>query len=363
MNTVLVTIVGPDGRADAVAPADVPLRELLATFAQLAAGVRDDAGDDARWELGPPGHPPLLASGTLDSHGVADGGVLHLRRSGTPLDAPPRNPAPGPAPDGSTPVARTRDALPEWLHAGERMRAALRAALGTADDVRGPAMIEPSTSRRARARASWRATDYRRALEDAIAGGPLRQPVTIAVISPRAGAGRSTVALALGGLLDRLRSERVVNVRATSAADGEPADPFGVGALGDGAGVIVVDCGPGLDDPAARAALLAADQIVLVVEPDDAAPRLLAAAGEWLVSGGPSAVVVVNKLPPRGLDIGWLEREMPDARGLIALHSDPRQAARLGSVPSCGRDPYGAWSLPLRELAAVLVEDWSRRGS
>lgn len=387
MNTVLVTIVGPDGRTDAAAPADTPLAELLATFAQLtgARGAHD-------WELSSPGHPPLASGRTLGEQGVADGSVLHLR----PAGAPPEPAAPDPlaalpaAPDGSSPVQRTREALPEWFGRAGRLRAAL-----------GGGGADGGESWPRRVRAGWTAAGYRPGLERSIAAPRLRRPIAIGVVSSCAGAGRSTVALALASLLSQARGEPVCLIDAARAGASHLAvdDPFGSGLPGafvtgpyglltlapssghepDGldaaeherliasaraaAGVSVIDCGPGLDDPAAQAALRAADQLVVVVEAGPLAAALVAEAGARLAGCAAGAVLAVNRIPPRGLEVGGLEHELPAARGLVAIGSDERQVARLAA----GTFAWDAaarrgWDLPLRELAAVLAADWPRQG-
>jgi MinD-like ATPase involved in chromosome partitioning or flagellar assembly len=392
VNTVLVTIVGPEGRMDAAAPADAPVRELLPTFAQLT-GVRDPAG----WDVGPPGRAPLLAEGTLGEQGVVDGSVLHLRPRGeeAPVEAvvvdPDRE-----AEDGSTPVQRTRDALPEWLGLGGRLRAACRA------DADG---VTVRVAWAVRMRAGWRAGCYERQLEQAIRARRLGHAVTIAVVSPSGGAGRTTIATLLGSLLAQLRVDRALVLDAAPAAAGRagiaaeellamlesgltatqldaylvPANdglellPTLPGAdarvyervirrLRETAGLLVVDCGPGLDDPLAQAALAVADQVVVVVEAGPASAQLVARASATLGDDAPPAVLVVNRVPARGQDVAWLEHEIPSARGLIAVHDDPRRAAQLAAGELTWSEPAGAWDLPLRELAALLAAEWVRLG-
>ena len=88
MNTVLITIVGPAGRADAAAPADAPIAELLPGLARLAG-----AGGADGWEIALPGRPALIGTRTLGEQGVADGGVCSCvrpaRRLGRPSAPPP----------------------------------------------------------------------------------------------------------------------------------------------------------------------------------------------------------------------------------------------------------------------------------
>jgi MinD-like ATPase involved in chromosome partitioning or flagellar assembly len=389
VNTVLVTIVGPAGRADAAAPADTPVRELLPTFAQLTG-----AGDARGWDVGPPGSSALLADGTLGDQGVVDGSVLHLRRQGEEPEVAAAVIAPGEeAVDGSTPVRRTRDALPEWLGFGGRLRAACRPDAGGAA-VRGPWHV--------RMRAGWRESSYERRLEEAIRARRLSRPVTIAVVSPSAGAGRTTIATLLGSLLAELRVDRAVVLDAAAAApavaaedllamlenglsatqldaylvpanDGLEVLPVApradartyerlIGRVRETAGLLIVDCGAGLDDPSAQAALATADQVVVVVEAGPASAQLAARASASLGDGAPPAVLVVNRIPPSGQDVGWLEHEIPSARGLIAVHDDLRQAERLTAGELTWSERAGAWDEPLRELAALLASEWARLG-
>ncbi len=379
MNTVLVTIVGPEGRTDAAAPADTPLRELVPTFAQLTGTIGSDASG---WDVGPPGRSPLLANSSLGDQGIVDGSVLHLRPRGAA--SPVLELAPPPErlrPDDSSPVRRTRDTLPEWLGVGGRLRAARGAEGGL--------------------RAGWRTTSYERRLEESIRARRLSRPVTIAVVSPAGGAGRSTIATLLGMLLAQLRVDRTIlldtapvsgfgprhNVAVDSLLDPEVAlDPWLVPAndgltllpvaagadpgayervverLREAAGLVIVDCGAGFDDPAARAALGAADQLVVVVDAGPAGREDVACAAAALGEGTPPAVLVVNRIPARGQDVAWLEHEMPAARGLIAVHSDPRRAARLAAGQLTWSERMGPWDEPLRELAAMLASEWVRLG-
>lgn len=394
MNTVLVTVVGPEGHVDAAVAADAPLEDLLPGLAQLAAPGRDQIP----WELARPSDGTLSSERSLGDQGVADGCVLHLRPRGdntslAALRVPVRAPA-----DGSTPVQRTRDALPEWLGVGRRLRAACRADA----TVGGERRRLP-----ARLRAGWRASSYERRLDDAIRSPRLSRPVTIAVVSPSGGTGKSTIAMLLGMLYAGLREDRTVlldtapvvgfgprhnvavddllgllehGLAATRldaylvpANDGLtvlPAAPGAgpaayervIGRMGETAGILVVDCGAGLDDPAAQAAMVAADQIVVVVDAGPESGELVATTSAVLRDVAPPAVLVVNRIPERGQDVAWLEQEIPDARAMIAVHNDPRRAARL----ACGRltcsERAGAWDEPLRELAAVLASEWVRLG-
>ena len=163
--------------------------------------------------------------------------------------------------------------------------------------------------------------------------------MTIAVVSPKGGVGKSTLTALLGSLLAFLRRDRVVAVETnpdwgslgrrlvpdhpifiddllagplsegpalTNSLDVQlgrgpnglmiapaPTDPDRAARLdeqayrtlfqrlGELVGTLVLDCGTGLDDPPARAALGCADQLVLVCddEPDTASIVAEAASG------------------------------------------------------------------------------------
>ena len=61
-------------------------------------------------------------------------------------------------------------------------------------------------------RAAWAHGDYRQRLEQAIAAPRLQRCVTIAIVSPKGGVGKTTVTALLGSLLAFLRRDRVVAV-------------------------------------------------------------------------------------------------------------------------------------------------------
>jgi hypothetical protein len=175
-----------------------------------------------------------------------------------------------------------------------------------------PARVSPF----GRVRHAWALTRYDRLLERQITAVRLRRCATIAVVSPKGGVGKSTTTALLGSLLAFLRRDRVVAIdtnpdwgslgrrlvpdhqvfiddllagplkdsqlSATQldaqlgrGPDGlmiapAPTDPARAHALdqeayrllfaklGELVGTLVLDCGTGLDSPAARAALAAA---------------------------------------------------------------------------------------------------------
>jgi Mrp family chromosome partitioning ATPase len=177
---------------------------------------------------------------------------------------------------------------------------------------------------------AWTSAGYEHRLDQLVLDVRLRRCATIAVISPKGGVGKTTVTALIGSLLAFLRRDRVVAVETNPdwgslgrrlvpehtifiddllqgpLADGPfsptqldaqlgrgpdglmvapaPTDPTRAQKLDEAAyrtlfarlselvGTLVLDCGTGLDDPPARAALACADQLVLVCddEPDTA---------------------------------------------------------------------------------------------
>jgi len=276
-------------------------------------------------------------------------------------------------------------------------------------------------SRRARAKAAWRSTSYTRRLDEQIAEPRLRRCATVAVVSPKGGVGKTTITALLGSLLARVRHERIVAVdtnpdygslgRALTpdhrvfvddlvdvldhpgltvaeldrklgrAFDGllvlpAPTDPSRMARLDKAAytkvferlkmsvGSLALDCGTGLQEPAAQAAIEAADQIVLVTDAEPSTASLVAEAAQLLKRAGPPMFLIVNKLPRKGgrLDIEMLSRAVPDARGLIAVATEPESASALAAGDWSWDDAPASWQISLRELAAVMVADWPALG-
>ena len=277
-----------------------------------------------------------------------------------------------------------------------------------------------------RVREAWRNTDYQHQLDELILTLRLRRCATIAVISPKGGVGKTTTAALLGSLLAFLRRDRVVAVETNPdwgslgrrlapdhpvfiddllagplldrrlsptqldaqlarGPDGlmvapAPTDPERAKNLDETAyltlfarlselvGTLVLDCGTGLDDPPARAALASADQLVLVCDDEPDTASIVSEAGEWLrrivePTGAQqkSLVVVVNNLRRSSrIDVAALERATGYAHGLAVIPRHERAAARLhGSRFTWNHAPSG-WRTPVRELAALLASDWPR---
>jgi len=271
----------------------------------------------------------------------------------------------------------------------------------------------------ARMRDAWRNSGYEHRLDQLVLGMRLRRCSTIAVVSPKGGVGKTTVTALLGSLLAFLRRDRVVAVETNPdwgslgrrlvpehpifiddllqgpLVDGRlfptqldaqlgrgpdglmvapaPTDPQRAetldeaayrilfGRLGELVGTLVLDCGTGLDDPPARAALACADQLVLVCDDEPDTASIVSEAAEWLQRIDPPLVLVVNNVRRTSrIEVAALEREMSFAQGLAVIPRDERAAGRLhGSRYSWNQAPAG-WQTPVRELAALLASDWRR---
>jgi MinD-like ATPase involved in chromosome partitioning or flagellar assembly len=276
-------------------------------------------------------------------------------------------------------------------------------------------------SRTQRARTSWRSTSYERILDEQIAGPRLRRCATIAVVSPKGGVGKTTMTALLGSLLARVRHERIVavdtnpdygslgraltpdhrvfvddlidvlehpNLSVTEldrklgrAFDGllvlpAPTDPSRMARLDKDAytkvfdrlktivGGLVLDCGTGLQEPSAQAAIEAADQIVLVSDAEPSTASLVAEAAQLLKRAGPPMFLVVNKLPRKGgrLDLEMFSRAVPEARALVDVSADQDTASALAAGDFEWDDAPKHWRYAMRELAAVMVADWPGLG-
>jgi MinD-like ATPase involved in chromosome partitioning or flagellar assembly len=278
-------------------------------------------------------------------------------------------------------------------------------------------------SPRERARHWWRETDYVGRLDRTIALPKLNRCATIAVVSPKGGVGKTTLTALLGSLLSRTRRDRIVAVDtnpdygslgrqltpdhdvyvddlvdvldrpdlSVTALDQHlgrafeglmvlpaPTDPARMARVDELAyrrvierlqslvGVLVLDCGTGLQEPAARAAQATADQIILVSDAQPATASLVADAAHLLSTAGPPLTLVVNKMPVKEkearIDLEGLEELVPDAHGLVTIEDDQRAAQRIAAGEFEWRDAPATWQRSVRELAVVLESDWPALG-
>ncbi len=127
-------------------------------------------------------------------------------------------------------------------------------------------------------------------------------------------------------------------------------------------GTLVLDCGTGLDSPAARAALSCSNQLVLVTDGEPDTASLVAEAAErQLAVRAPALALVVNKLDRSShVDVTALERQLNFADGLVLVPNDRAGVDALHGSRFSWRSAPSGWQTPLRELAALLVAGWRR---
>jgi MinD-like ATPase involved in chromosome partitioning or flagellar assembly len=271
-------------------------------------------------------------------------------------------------------------------------------------------------------RASRRETAYLARLDRAVAAPRLGRCATIAVVSPKGGVGKTTTTALLGSLFARVRRDRIVAVDTnpdfgslgrTLTPDHRlfvddlievlgrpnlsvteldrhlgrgpegmmvlpaPTDPARMARLDEPTyravierlqalvGVLVLDCGTGLQEPAARAAQATADQILLVTDAHPSTASLVAEAADLLRTVGPPITLLVNKMPDEKrsrLDLSALEELVPEAQGLVTFADVPRAAAHVAEGAFAWEDAPESWQTAVRELAVVLASDWPRLG-
>jgi MinD-like ATPase involved in chromosome partitioning or flagellar assembly len=434
---LLVTVECETGRNQVALPGDIPIARLVPQLLEVCRvpGVEETA----QWIVQRDGHL-LPGNLTLEQAGVQEGTVLTLHdlaAGGGDVERPaaampeseaglPGEPSPLAAPGASPgPVTLPRMAqLPERLRAmGEAVISPEHAEAGVLGEPAGSLdahrlTISRSASAVERAREAWRLSDYSTRLADLIAAPRLARCVTIAVVSPKGGVGKTTTAALLGTLFAMIRSDRVIAIDSNPdhgtlgrslTADHPifvddllgvidqpaltvtmlerflgrgphgllvlpaPTDPERmerldraaynrvIHRLQELAGMLILDCGAGLYHPATRAAMEAADQLVLVSDADPLTAGIVVEAGRRLRENR-SYTVVVNKLPRSGgrLDMEGLVGEAKSARGVIGVGADPDAAAKVAD----GRFNWDAapddWQLAFRKLAAVLAADWQQ---
>jgi len=411
VTVVLVTVAGPSGRRDLVVPADVPVGDLLGAVAAALPGGdpavvdgRPGVAGRARWRLGPLGGDPLPPERSLATCGIGDGATLTL----TPAP-PPATVHPPLA--GSTPLASRGAAA---LAAGAETLLAARGGatpLAARGGAAGGRALVGWWGRGPRARDRGEEL-----LEAAIAAPRLRRCAVVGVVSAGAGIGRTTVAALLasvlaatrrgltvavdvhpgpGSLTDRLAPGQDVPAGdllglldhpaltggellaclagrpggagsrsaspAVAGVGGSPAPDrrawtLLVRGLARHANALVLDCGPGLGDSGAQAAVATADQLVLVTEPAPS-PGSRRVAGALADLGHAVVVVLAGGSGSRSASPAALARLLPGVRGVVPLPPPPPAVPPRGwaEVP-----PW--WRPPARQLASLLAADWPALG-
>jgi len=436
--TCAVTIAGPDRRVDLVVSTETPVSELIPTFVEMSS--EDPPNPDAAqpvWSVAPPGQQPLPLDRTLREAGIADGDVLTLTEVRSQEQAPPR-PAELRKPRAKHgPLSeRMQTLLPTRLDSLGRVSVATRAFFGYEEESAviesAPPPVESAQARLsrpeqrgplARARFAWRESDYLGRLDRRIAEPRLTRCVTVAVVSPKGGVGKTTTTALLGSLLAGVRRDRIVAVDtnpdygslgraltpdhsvyvddlidvldrpdlSATALDGHlgrasdglmvlpaPTHPARMAALDEAAytnvierlkslvGILVLDCGTGLQEPAARAALNCADQLLLISDAHPSTASLVAEAAEQLQQVGPPITIVVNKLPRSRreltIDLSAFDELVPEARGLWTVGEEPQAAARVARGDFQWRDAPDSWKQSFREIAVGLAADWPELG-
>jgi hypothetical protein len=349
---------------------------------------------------------------------------------------PPDSRRPPAAGVGASPLSpRGAGVLPEPWPLPVRLLVALRALRGgpSPSDGTGPRW-SPGRARRA-----WRDGSYERRLRAALAAAPSARCVLVAVVGAAPRAGATTVAALLAAVLAAERSGRTVAVDASpgpgcltellapchdlfadelvglldhplltrrelaavlarrgrlgvlaarppAAAPDEPGWARLLLALGRHATTVVVDCGPGATTPGARAALTAADQVVLVSDrwppsargrkgeaPTPAAAGRLEPSGRRPVNGpsgpladhGRPALLLVNRVAGDPA-AGAAAARVPGVSGAVLLPADPAAAATPVAPPPPGAPgaPVDLARLPplwrrrADELAMLLAGEW-----
>jgi MinD-like ATPase involved in chromosome partitioning or flagellar assembly len=426
MRRVLVTVVGPERRASVAVSASTPIGQLMGDLLARVGppggkGHRTwmltrsdkplppdrsleqcDVTDGAILHLNDVGE----ADEPRDELGAGRDANGHVREK------------PGAALPARAGLADRLSAMARAMVSPERIAAASLAPDG---------LIAPATltlahprSKLGRGREAWRETDYRDRLDRVISGPRLQRCTTMAVMSPKGGVGKTTISALLGTLYAHLRRDHIIAVdtnpdygslgrsltpehasfvddllplldgsrltvtalqlylgrgphglmvlptptdRARMARLDERAYLRVIGCLQEVAGVVILDCGTGLQEPPARAALATAEQVVLVTDAEPATASIVAEAARSLTPSK-RVLLVVNKVPAMGLrlDLEAFARLVPGAQGLVTIPSDVRAASQLAAGEfGWGTAPSG-WRIAAGELAAMLVVGWRELG-
>lgn len=424
MRRVLITVVGPDRRMSVAVSASVPIRRLLG---DLVVRCGPEAGNGrGPWVLAR-SDAMLPLDRSLEECDVTDGTVLYLRTLADSSASVQR----GLTEDDASRAERWRAGLPERPGLAARLAGLAGAVLNTGQTAivrpgSGPSIspaaltLQPRQSRLSRGREAWRATDYMDRLDRAITEPRLRRCVTIAVMSPKGGVGKTTISALLGMLFAYLRQDHVISVD-TNPDYGSlgrsltpehsifvddllpllddssltvtalelhlgrgphglmvlpsPTDPERMALLDEAAyvrvirrlqaiaGVVILDCGTGLQEPAAQAALKTSDQVLLITDAEPATASIVAEAARRL-SRTARVLLVVNKMLAAGsrLNLEALATLVPRAHGVLSVPLETRAASRLAAGDFHWRTAPKGWRLAVREIAAVVAAGWCDLG-
>lgn len=360
-----VSVDSPSGRHRLDLPEDARVEDLLPSLVEVCEGSSDSAG----WTLAALGEAPFAGDRTLAECGLFPGAVLVLAAPVQTGSAEPEAP------------------LPSVSDLARRLKAKLQPAPGMRDTNR------------------MNDADYLRLLDGAIAAPRSGASTVVAVMSAHAGAGTTTLTVLLATLLSNLRQDQVVAVDACtqsgalshwlapeSSLSGDmyrslfeppptpeqvraglvkvgptlavlpaPSDQAGKTAPDDAAwgrliqhlrhlhNIVIVDCGAGFTRAASRAALGAADHVVLVTKSPGDIDRLLPSI-KSIRSRGRAVAVVVNRASQRArarLSIAGFQQ--------VTLAYEPQPASRLKTRGFAWSDAPASWQESVRELAAMLV--------
>lgn len=346
---MVVRVRGRGREVEVALPGERPVKSLLPGLVAICEGAPQSDADG--WRLVTAEGRELPPGGTLGSAGIADGASLRLSPPG------------------------------------------------------GEAMLSPA--------------ERQRRLEEVVANRRLWRSTTIAIASPKGGVGKTTVTVLVGALLARLRKERVIAVDAdpdygtlgrslasarpmfvddlvnlvdqpalsTAMLDRflahgpegllvlpAPADPKRMDRLDETAyarvidrlrvlsPLVLLDCGAGMRAQATRAAVEAADHLVLVTDAEPATITLVADAARDLAGTMRPFSVVVNKVPRHGIEREPIQALLPRARAVIELPADRGQARRVAGGKFQWQAAPPSWRAAGRELAAGLVNGWDAAG-
>jgi MinD-like ATPase involved in chromosome partitioning or flagellar assembly len=363
---LIVIVESHSGRHTIEVYVDARVDDLVPSLVELCEPGSDPEG----WVLSPMGEPALAGGRTVGESGLFPGAVLEL--------VGPVGPAPADAGGDAVSAAEL----------ARRLKARFQRATRTPDTSRmgGPA--------------------YRRMLENAIAAPRLGASMIVAVMSDHAGAGTTTVAVLLSTLVASIRGDRVAVVDAcpqsgalshwmapesgastvtyrsllTSTSTPEqvraalvqltprlailpaPTDQpaRSAGEEADWArliqhlrhlhNIVILDCGAGFQRPVSRAALGAADQVVLVGGSGPGDLEQLGAAIESIRRRGRTVAVVANQATGRA-------RAKPAASGahVVTLAYEAQPATRLKTRGFSWHEAPLSWHEAVLELAAILI--------